>query len=357
MSEAAFDVAAFAAQVHATPKEHHALRQDLLRGLKDYFQAAYGYDRYGAETVFQLPDRMREPHIYGFGLHRILHDRRISDDVKAGAAQYAIAIIAYGQDGGVPFALFDAIRFLAQYGHLEPDDLRYTLVATAGEYGPFRGMDRRGIMTTGEWILACSAMPVQERAFWLHSLIARHGDGSGASELADLLLGDAGMPVDLRTEICEAWVNFRQPRFTVPIPDGGGAYRSRFVAEHMQFWVSHSPSWPSHTMVRQGVVWLARLDGDPAAIARYYIGYRDTYADHVHGAVADVLTEHHEAIPEGQLKAVIEKGIAMSGSIPTRRRFYRLGTDLFGPRYLERATSDAANSVRQWAVRQLQRQA
>ena len=109
-------------------------------------------------------------------------------------------------------------------------------------------------------------------------------------------------------------------------------------------------------MVRLGLIWLARLGADPAKLAVAYMSYRDTYAEHVHGAVAEILGEHHRRIPDNQLKTLIEKGIAMSGSVPTRRKFYRLGTELFGSEYLERATSDSANSVRQWAAKQLQKQ-
>jgi len=47
-----FELADFCARVGATTKESNVLRQDLVRGLKDYYEALYGYDRYGAETIF-----------------------------------------------------------------------------------------------------------------------------------------------------------------------------------------------------------------------------------------------------------------------------------------------------------------
>jgi hypothetical protein len=108
-------------------------------------------------------------------------------------------------------------------------------------------------------------------------------------------------------------------------------------------------------MIHLGLVWLARLGGEPLELARSYITYHGSFEDQVHGAVADIIAEHHRAMPEAQVRGLIEQGIAITGSSPTRRRFYRLGTDLVGPEYLSRASTDAAGSVRQWAARQLQK--
>ena len=109
-------------------------------------------------------------------------------------------------------------------------------------------------------------------------------------------------------------------------------------------------------MVRQSIPWLVRLGEDPLAIAETFIDYRNGFADQVHAGVADVLAEHHDRMPRDLVERLIEAGIGVTGSGPTRRRFYRLGTELFGQRYLERATEDTAGSVRQWAARELQKQ-
>ena len=83
MEERPFDAAAFYARVGATPREQAALRQDVVRGLKDYFVHLYGYDRYGAETVFLVPEWMGHPYTFGFALLRLLHDRRITNRPRA----------------------------------------------------------------------------------------------------------------------------------------------------------------------------------------------------------------------------------------------------------------------------------
>jgi hypothetical protein len=356
LSERAFSLAAFYSHVEAAERERHALRQDLVRGLKDYYTAAYGYDRYGAETVLLLPDRMGQPYIFGFGANRILHDRRIADATKIATAQLSIAMIEYGRDRGLPHGLFNALCYLMSLENLTVRELRYALVASATEYDPFRGTDKPDFLAFFRRLVSAGALPAPERAFWGHSLTARHQDQPGAAELADSLLGAGTLSEDLRRELCQAWVNFRQPRITVDIPDSDGSAHGAFILEHMAFWVSHAPSWPSPQMLRKGLTWLARLGSDPLELAGTYIGYRGAFAEQVHAAVADIVSEHHAQMPRNQVERIVEQGIGISGSVPTRRRFYRLGSEVFGARYLQRATGDTANSVRQWATKQLQKQ-
>lgn len=360
--ERRFDLASFYERVEAAPKERNALRQALVRGLKDYFESVYGYDRYGAETIFHLEERLGVPYIYGYAAWRALHDRRLSDATKLAVSKRALDIIEYGTDSGLPYGLYAILLFLLQHGQLLLDDLRYALVVSAGEYHPFRGLDRAETVDMYRRLLAYDDMPVVERVFWGHSLLARHQDEAGAAEMINLLLGDEAIPGDQRREVARAWINFRQPRLTVEVPRSPGSPRGDFVADHLGFWIAHAPSWPSTVMVRLGLVWLARLGQgshqgwDPLELATTYMAYRDTFAEQLHAAVADIIAEHHASMPTPQVRQLIEQGITMGGSIPTRRRFYRLGTDLFGPQYLERATTDTANSVRQWAARQLQKQ-
>jgi hypothetical protein len=356
VEERPFDAAAFYARVGATPREQAALRQDVVRGLKDYFVHLYGYDRYGAETVFLVPEWMGHPYTFGFALLRLLHDRRISDAVKAAAAREALASMTYGHDGGLPYGLFAAVHFLLRREELTVEDLRYSLVISAGEVDPFAGVDRGVMHDFLARMLAEEAMPAAERAFWAHSLIDRHQDQSGSADLINLLLGNDALPVLLRSELCWAWVHFRQPHLDVEVSAADSNERGRFIADHLPFWIAHAPSWPTLSMVRLGLLWLPRLGEDPLGLVETYIEYRNAFAEQMHGAVADIIAEHHDRMPRAAVEKVIEEGIAISGSGPTRRKFYRLGADLFGDAYLARATEDAAGSVRQWAARQLQRQ-
>ncbi len=349
-----FDLAVYCARVGATSRECGIIRQDIVRGLKEYFEAAYGYDRFGAETIFMVPERLTEPYVYGFALLRILHDRRLSENVKSAAAEIALDCIRYGEDQGLPYGLFAALEFLAGTNHLTLPDLRYALVVSAAEYNPFRGLEKSIFLRFFTWLLENNELPVIERLFWAHSLIARHQDQAGSTELINLLAANSHLSVALRLELCQAWIHFRQPRLEVEIPAARGAFRADFVAEHMPFWVAHAPSWPTASMMRLGLIWLARLGIDPLTLAETYVDYRSTYADQVHASVAEILAEHHAAMPEERVRRLVELG-STSGSISTRRKFYRLGADLFGSAYLDLAANDPANSVRQWALRQRQK--
>lgn len=356
MDGRAFNLERFYALVGATGKERAPLRQDLVRGLKEYYELLYGYDRYGAETIFLLEERMGYPRVFGFGVQRILRDRRVSTATKLACASQAVEAVRYGEDAGIPYALLGAVEYIAAHGRLSTGDLRYVLLALAPEYGPFRGVEREEIVSLFGRLLQEEGMPPEERAFWAHSLLARHQDGPATPELIELLVASRHLQPELRQELCLAWIYGRQPRLEVPVPLPGAGARDIFVAEHLAFWVAHMPSWPSPTMVRAGLAALPRFGADPADLAETYITYRDTWAEQIHAAVADIVTRHHATMSPRSLRSVIEQGIEIPGSATARRRFYQLGAELLGSQYLQRASHDAAGSVRQWASRQLQRQ-
>jgi hypothetical protein len=267
----------------------------------------------------------------------------------------ALELAEYGVEEGVPYGLFAALHFCAGQGRLSTADLRYALVVSAGDYEPFRGMDRAGTVQFFRWLLDHEGMPASEVQFWAHSLIARHRDGAGAAELIAALLRNERFDVSSRRELCHAWINHRQPALRVAAPPPAAGVRGAVVAEHFPFWVEHSPSWPTPKMVHLGLVWLARLGEDALELAQTYLQYHGTYRDQVHGAVADILAEHGATLPRERVRQLIEEGLALSGESGTRRRFYSLGADFFGDEYLMRASADTANRVRQWAARQMQK--
>jgi hypothetical protein len=120
----------------------------------------------------------------------------------------------------------------------------------------------------------------------------------------------------------------------------------------MPFWIAHVRSWPSTTMVRQAVFSLSLLGEDPLTLAETYLEENGAHADQIHAAVADIIATHHTSMPREAVERLIEAGTRISGSAPTRRRFYSLGADLLGFHFLDRAAADPAGSVRQWAARQ-----
>lgn len=349
--ESSFDLEAFYARVGATGKERGPLRQDFVRGLKDWYIQLYGYDRYGAETAFLLGERMGVPLIFGYALLRILHDRRVSIDTKLRAAEAALDSVAYGEDMGIPHGLLIAVLFLAQHGTLSSTDLRFALIASVAAGDPLRGVDKATGAGFLRMLLDREDLPAEERALWAHTLMAQHHETAGAIDLVRALLESDRLPVPLRRELCWAWIRGRQPRLEVEVPAITAESRSRFVAEHMPFWIAHVRSWPTTAMVRAGLHALSFLGEDPLTLARTFIGETGPYAEQIHAAVADIIGQHHAAMPLTEVERLIDQGTHISSSAPARRRFYALGADLLGPHVLERAAEDSAGSVRQWAAR------
>lgn len=346
-----FDLEAFYAWVEASARERAALRQDLVRGLKDYYQNLYGYDRYGAETAFLVAERMWVPRIYGFAVLRALADKRLGEACKILVAERALAVAEYGQDQGTPHGLYLALLFLAQHGVLKTADLRYALTVTCYEQRPFTGMDRHTMADFLHLLLGNAEMPPEERVFWAHSLIARHVEDTGAEALINAALGDESIASELRRELAWAWVYGRQPHLDVPVPVPGDTVRDKFVAEHLPFWVAHMPSHSSHRMVRFGLLWLARLGEDPESLIEVFLEPSGYDAEQFQYAVADIIAEHADSLAPDKVHAFVERGLARAMSAPVRRKFYSLGTSLLGDQYLRRASLDPAGSVRQWATR------
>lgn len=345
------DLEAFYAWVEASARERAALRQDLVRGLKDYYQSLYGYDRYGAETAFLVAERMCVPHTYGFAVLRALADKRLSEACKIRVAERALAVAEYGQDDGTPHGLYLALLFLAEHGALTTADLRYGLTVTCYEHRPFAGMDRHSMADFLRLLLESEEMPPEERVFWAHSLIARHVEDTGAEALVNAALGEKSVPTELRRELAWAWVYRRQPHLDVPIPLSRGAVRDVFVAEHLPFWVAHMPSRSSHRMVRFGLLWLGRLGEDPETLIDVFLEPARPDAEQFQYAVADIIAEHADALAAERVQAFVERGLTAAVSAPVRRKFYSLGTSLLGDEYLRRAALDPVSSVRQWASR------
>ncbi|HEX8917523.1 MAG TPA: hypothetical protein VF898_03390 [Chloroflexota bacterium] len=348
-----FDLAAFYAEVGALPKEHAALRQNLVRGLKDFFRSIYGYDRYGAETIFLLHDHMNLAHAYGYGAVRIVRDRRIGHPTRVASAARALSLIDYGSDSGTPYGLTTLLLYLARQDRLPVEHLRLGLIACAGHPRPFEAMDKTEMAEFATMVANHEAIPATEKLFWMHSVICHHGDRPGAGELINVTLGsDTTSPED-RIELCRAWLHSRQPRLTVEIPDDQEDPHATFVADRLRFWVAHMPSRPGGRVVQLALIWLVRLSGQCEQVIDEFQAFNGPHAEQLRSAIADVLLEHHATMAPDLIIGTVDQGILNSTSGATRRKFYRVGMTLLGPEYLKRASSDTSGSVRQWAVREL----
>jgi hypothetical protein len=108
------------------------------------------------------------------------------------------------------------------------------------------------------------------------------------------------------------------------------------------------------TLKRAAVAALPKLGEAPLAVCQRYLtpARIDTIGMALHQGVADVLRAHHAQLPPAEVQALVEHGLRIGGA-PTRKTFYELGAELYGPAFMEQALRDNANSIRQWAAKKL----
>ena len=108
----------------------------------------------------------------------------------------------------------------------------------------------------------------------------------------------------------------------------------------------------SNTLKRRAVLELPQLGEDPLQVCQTYLESDDGYtADAINQGVADVIRAYSPDLPREAVQALVERGIKIP-KLTTRKAFFRLGADLFGPDYLTRAQADKTKSIRDWATKQ-----
>ena len=104
---------------------------------------------------------------------------------------------------------------------------------------------------------------------------------------------------------------------------------------------------------RHAIVGLAQVEGDPAAVARRYLGAGKRYdAVPFDQAVGDIIETYHEEMSPAEVREMVEQG-ARASAFQTRLRFYQLGLKLYGPEFIRPALEDRSKKVRKWARKQL----
>ncbi len=104
---------------------------------------------------------------------------------------------------------------------------------------------------------------------------------------------------------------------------------------------------------RRAIFALAQVEGDPAGVARRYLGQGERYdAVPFDKAVGDIIEAYHEEMPPAEVREMVEQGV-QAGKFEIRLRFYRLGLELYGPDFLRPALEDRSKKVREWAEKAL----
>ncbi len=336
------------------PRDERPLIEDMMaKGLEKYYHDLYGYHKYGQEPAFMIKERLGEPYIFGYATVRILHHQDISARTKQKIAEYTVAITRPGGEYGVPHGLLVAISYLAAGGHLRGSRLASAIRSLAGERDVFVGSTQGDTRALTDSLLADQSLPLEERLDLLYFLLARceYTYALGKEMLARALETPA-LPQEQKETLCTWLIHGRQDlrqegRNLIEVLMQGETPEAFGGLTLATFGLA-----PNY-LKRHAIVGLARIEGDPVAVARRYLGAGDGY-DTVpfDQAVADVIEAFHEEMLPTEVREMVEQGTQAS-AFQTRSRFYRLGLELYGPEFIRPALEDRSAKVRKWARKQL----
>lgn len=408
-----FDLKKFFKQLDIPQPQQAILTDCLTRGIKNYYQHIYGYDKYGQDVAWLIHERMYEPYIFGFGAVEAVREAGLPLDTRLKMVDYALqhtdATIEYGTPHGLPILL----SFVAEAGALDAATFRTVMIAADFGNSMFDDWQATEVRQLMDWLVAQVEMTPEERLWWIWHISIHSEPPQMSKALADSLLKHKVFSPDSKRALCEAWLN--------DSPAGQPPAQWEAVQSLMQGdiagYKTHAaeaglPALPDHelppmealtegfdlaldslvadeagefgadefeapnlslaffrkmligpmgmmvltpgTFKRAAVAALVELGADPLATCRQYLAPNryDTIGMALHQGVADVLRAHHAQMPAAEVKTLIEQGLKV-GAVPTRKTFYELGAELYGAGYMERAAQDKANSVRQWAAKKL----
>lgn len=337
------------------PEDERPLIEEMMaKGLEKYYYDLYGYHKYGKEPVFLIEERLGEPYIFGYTTVGILHHQDISAQTKQWVAEYTLAIARPGEEFGMPHGLLAAISVLAAGGHLRGRPLASAIRSLAGERDVFADLTKEDTQALTDSLLTDQALPLEERLDLLHFLLIRcEYTFARGKEMLERALETPALPQEHKKTLC-TWLihgraDIRQEGFSLLEALARGERPETFTGLTSAMF-GLVPDY----LKRAAIVGLARVEGDPAAVARRYLGAGDRYdAVPFDQAVADIIEAFHEEMGPGEVREMVERGTRAS-AFQTRLRFYQLGLKLYGPEFIRPALEDRSKKVRDWAGKQLQ---
>lgn len=332
------------------PQEDRPLIEDAMaKGLGEYYHNLYGYDKYGKEPDFLIGERMGEPQIFGYAAVRILHHEDVSAETKRAVAAHTVAITRPLADFGVPHGLLAAIGYLVAGGHLSGEPLATAIRHLAGTQDVFVGMSTEDTLALTDGLLADEELPPEERLDLLYFLLIRcqYAFARG-KEMFERALETPALTPELKKTLC-TWLihgreDIRQEGFRQLLSDEPRPFLSLTGA-----YLGLVPDY----LKRRAIFGLAQVEGDPAGVARRYLGQGERYdAIPFDEAVGDIIEAYHDEMPPAEVREMVEQGI-QAGKFEIRLRFYRLGLELYGPDFIQPALEDRSSKVRDWAEKAL----
>jgi hypothetical protein len=397
-----FDIKRFYQQLEIPPVEQKLVAHCLERGLKSYYNCVYGAAK--KAPAGGLRERMHQPYVFGFGVVEVVREAALSPETRLKAVGHALDQIDVEAEYGTPHGLPAMLSFLARADRLEPVLFRSVMIAADFEGALFEDWLFDEVHQLLDWVLERAALSAPEKLWWAW-YIALHGEPPAlCRSLAETLLAHRALtPADKRA-LCQAWLDDApagQPpaqweamqamlrgdaeafvRYSaeagMPVPveklpsaaeleadfdtaldalldaDDGVEPPLLPVAMFRRMLVGPMGIVPLTPLVyrREALFALAGLGQDHLALCQRYLDSArgELHAEAINLGVADVLAAYAQQMPLDAVRALVERGVAVT-SAPTRKVFYQLGVDLLGEIFAVRAAADSAKLVRDWAAK------
>lgn len=339
------------------PKDERPLIEEMMaKGLEKYYYDLYGYHKYGKEPVFLIGERLGEPYIFGYAAVRILHHQDISARMKQRVAEYTLAITRPGGEYGVPHGLLAAISCLAAGGRLRGHRLALAIRSLDGEQDIFVGSTKEDTIALTDGIIADQELPVEERLELLYFLLARcEYTFALGKEMLGQTLETPALSREQKKTLCTWLIQGREDLRRKGLSLMEAMKRGKRPAGFTGLTTALFGLVPDY-LKRAAIVGLVQVEGDPAAVARRYLGAGGRYdAEPFDRAVADIIETFHEEMHTAEVREMVEQG-ARASAFQTRLRFYKLALKLYGPEFIRPALEDRSSKIRKWAGEQVQKE-
>jgi hypothetical protein len=350
-------------------------------------------------SPLELDDIAVSPYLLGWLAVEAVRQRGVSQSTKVSLVAYTLLQANPLRDGGIPYGLPVLSSFLAARGELDLKSFTTLIKLAEIGRGLFDTIRLDEALALSDWLIAQPGLDDAERLWWLWLLTAHCQPWKVGRPWAEALLAHPALPLELKRELCEAWLSTRPPG---PAPADWQAMDRALTGELTEsplddvdpaevaaldgplldllpegdegdddaFGFASDPVMPSFTiashlmrqalggwvrvpqyLVRRAVLGLAQTSGDPLAVCRRFLAREpDGLHEPAFLGVADIVEAYHAQMPPADVQALVEQGQAMSQST-IRKAFYALAFDLYGSAVLERALSDNAASIRAWAAK------
>ncbi|MFQ5340142.1 MAG: hypothetical protein ACE5F6_01200 [Anaerolineae bacterium] len=348
-----FSLKRFYKELNISQDERPLIDEAMGKGLEKYYSDLYGYDKYGKEPVFLIDERMGEPYIFGYAAVRILHHEGISARTKRAVAEYTLAITRPGGEFGTPHGLSVAVSYLVAGGHLRGQQLASAVRSLAGEQDVFVSMTAEDTRALTDGLIADQELSLEERLDLLNFLLIRcqYAFARG-KEMLERALETPAISREQKKTLCTWIIHGRAQGRQEGLNVLEALMRGEEAGAFPQLTAASLGLVPEY-LKRHAIVGLAQVEGDPAAVARRYLGAGKRYdAVPFDQAVGDIIETYHAEMSPAEVREMVEQG-ARASAFQTRLRFYQLGLKLYGPQFIRPALEDRSKKVQKWARKQL----